>query len=66
MTKTQSIYCPNCGDRATETIIDNSIKRTACEQCDYLLVQCIKTNRVIECYAPGIDSYCALKNPVHV
>ncbi len=60
MTKTQTIYCPNCGDRATKTIIDDSIERTACEGCDYLLVQCLKTNRVIESYAPGINSYCGI------
>ena len=60
MTKTKIIYCPNCGNSATETVIDDSIKRTACEACDYLLVQCLKTNKVIESYAPGINSYCAI------
>ena len=60
MTKTQIIFCPNCGDRATKTIIDNSIQRTACPSCDYLLVQCAKTGKVIEAYAPGIDSYCGI------
>ena len=61
MNKIQTIYCPNCGKSATETIVDNSIRRIACESCDYLLVQCSKTGRVIEAYAPGIDSYCAIK-----
>ncbi|HEY9771668.1 MAG TPA: replication restart DNA helicase PriA [Coleofasciculaceae cyanobacterium] len=60
MIKTQIIYCPNCGARATRSIIDNSIKRTSCESCDYLLVQCAKTGKVIEAYAPGINSYCAI------
>ncbi|MCC0176300.1 hypothetical protein I4641_04830 [Waterburya agarophytonicola K14] len=63
MTKTQTIHCPNCGDRATRSVIDNSIKRTACESCDYLLIQCFKTGKVIEAYAPGIKSFCAI-NPV--
>ena len=62
MNKTQIIYCPNCGKSATETIVDNSIRRIACESCDYLMVQCSKTGRVIEAYAPGIDSYCAIKS----
>lgn len=60
MNKTQIIYCPNCGDRATETTVDNSIRRIACESCDYLLVQCAKTGKVIEAYAPGINSYCKI------
>ncbi|MBE9048645.1 hypothetical protein IQ255_30430 [Pleurocapsales cyanobacterium LEGE 10410] len=60
MTKIQIIFCPNCGDRATKTIVDNSIQRTACPGCDYLLVQCVKTGKVIEAYAPGINSYCAI------
>ncbi|WP_019507937.1 hypothetical protein [Pleurocapsa sp. PCC 7319] len=56
MIKTQSIHCPNCGDRATRHFTDNSIIRTSCRSCDYLLVQCAKTGKVIEAYAPGIDS----------
>ena len=56
MIKSEIIYCPNCGDRATRQITDNYIKRTSCPNCDYLLVQCAKTNKVIEAYAPGIDS----------
>ena len=60
MTKTQIIHCPNCGDRATRTVTENGIKRTSCECCDYLLVQCANTGKVIEAYAPGIDSYCAI------
>ena len=61
MIKTQIIHCPNCGDRATRHITDNYIKRTSCPSCDYLLVQCAKTNKVIEAYAPGINSYCPVK-----
>ena len=65
MLKTQTIYCPNCGDRATRSFIDNAIIRTSCEGCDYLLVQCSKTGKVIESYAPGINSYCAIdRDPV--
>jgi uncharacterized Zn finger protein (UPF0148 family) len=60
MTKIQTIFCPNCGDRATRHIIDNSIWRTSCPSCDYLLVQCAKTGKVIEAYAPGINSYCLI------
>ncbi|BAZ45933.1 hypothetical protein NIES4102_29610 [Chondrocystis sp. NIES-4102] len=58
MNKTQTIPCPNCGDRAIRQITDNDIWRTSCHSCDYLLVQCAKTGKVIEAYAPGINSYC--------
>ena len=61
MIKTQSIYCPNCGAIATRSVIDDTIKRTSCRSCDYLLVQCAKTDAVIEAYAPGINSYCAIE-----
>lgn len=60
MNKTQIIPCPNCGDRATRKVVSDSIKRTSCEACDYLLVQCLKTGKVIEAYAPGVNSYCAI------
>ena len=65
MTEQQTIYCPNCGDRATRSLIDKEIERTSCDGCDYLMVQCLKTGKVIEAYAPGINSYCAI-DPVSV
>ena len=56
MITTQTIYCPNCGDRAEKYhCSETNIMRTSCSSCDYLLVQCSKTARVIEAYAPGID-----------
>lgn len=52
----QVIYCPNCGDRAERYhCSETNIMRTSCHHCDYLLVQCSKTGKVIEAYAPGID-----------
>lgn len=60
MTTVQTVPCPNCGDRATKTVVDNKIRRVACRYCDYLLVQCLQTGRVIEAYAPGINTYCAI------
>ena len=56
MIKTQRIYCPNCGARAEKHFCsDTNIVRTSCYSCDYLLVQCSKTAKVIEAYAPGIN-----------
>lgn len=53
----QTIYCPNCGDRHAEKhkCSETNIIRTSCYNCDYLLVQCSKTAKVIEAYAPGIN-----------
>ncbi len=36
---------------------NDSIKRISCRSCDYLLVQCAKTGKVIEAYAPGVKSH---------
>ena len=58
---TQTIHCPNCGDLATKSISENNIQRTSCQGCDYLMVQCAKTGKVIEAYAPGIKSYCPVE-----
>ncbi|HHP7232317.1 MAG TPA: replication restart DNA helicase PriA [Xenococcaceae cyanobacterium] len=55
MPKIQNIYCPNCGDRATRiNLLKAKITQTSCPHCDYLLVQCSETARVIEAYAPGL------------
>lgn len=56
MSKIQIIRCPNCGKLAERFYCHQSrIKRTSCSTCDYLLVQCLNTGRVIEAYAPGIN-----------
>lgn len=54
---TTKIICPNCGNPAAERhqIAERQISRTQCAECDYLLVMCERTNRVLEAYAPGID-----------
>lgn len=62
----QIIYCPNCGDRAERFHCSSTkILRTSCHHCDYLLVQCADTGKVIEAYAPGID-FMALQNQMPV
>ena len=61
----QRIYCPNCGDRAERFhYLETKIIRTSCNHCDYLLVQCSETGRVIEAYAPGIYSTVNFSEPV--
>ena len=55
------IYCPNCGDRAERyDCSDSNIIRTSCSHCDYLMVQCSRTGKVIEAYAPGMAGYSPL------
>lgn len=52
----QLVRCPNCGSQAERHYIDDRhLIRTQCPSCDYLMILCAKTNRVIEAYAPGIS-----------
>jgi hypothetical protein len=51
----QQVCCPNCGSKAERHYIsDSQITRTQCPTCDYLMISCTRTGRVIEAYAPGI------------
>jgi ribosomal protein S27AE len=54
----QTIHCPNCGNHAEyyHSEIDRII-RTSCPKCDYLMVKCSHTGKVIEAYAPGISAF---------
>jgi uncharacterized Zn finger protein len=56
---TQQIHCPNCGNQAERHyLIDQKLVRTQCARCDYLMITCQKTGKVIEAYAPGVPSIC--------
>ncbi|HIK16752.1 MAG TPA: zinc ribbon domain-containing protein [Leptolyngbyaceae cyanobacterium M33_DOE_097] len=49
------IFCPNCGSHAERHHLEeDGLIRTQCHACDYLMITCDKTNRVIEAYAPGL------------
>lgn len=55
MQTVQTIHCPNCGSHAERHHFSGSgVVRTQCPACDYLMVTCSRTGRVIEAYAPGI------------
>lgn len=55
MLTVQKIRCPNCGSHAERHHIYNpQMTKTQCPSCDYLMVTCSQTGRVIEAYAPGI------------
>lgn len=52
------VSCPNCGAQAERICIKkdstNQIIQTSCPHCDYLMVNCIRTGKVLEAYAPGL------------
>ncbi len=49
------IHCPNCGGQAERHhLMEDAIVRTQCPSCDYLMITCMQTGKVIEAYAPGI------------
>jgi uncharacterized Zn finger protein len=53
---TIKICCPNCGSPAERHILHKEqMLRTQCPACDYLMITCSQTGRVIEAYAPGIE-----------
>lgn len=56
MATIQTVRCPNCGSYARRQVFSrHNIIETACPTCDYLLVSCQVTGKVIESYAPGIS-----------
>jgi transposase-like protein len=53
---TQAIHCPNCGSSGERHyLLSRQLTRTQCPSCDYLMITCSVTGRVIEAYAPGIS-----------
>lgn len=51
----QTVRCPNCGSHAERIHISpGQLLRTQCSGCDYLMITCSQTGRVIEAHAPGI------------
>ena len=51
----QIVRCPNCGSEAERHhLTDNDLTRTQCQACDYLMITCSLTGKVIEAYAPGL------------
>ncbi|UIE36127.1 replication restart DNA helicase PriA [Leptodesmis sichuanensis] len=51
------ICCPNCGKPAERhTLLLEKLIRTQCPACDYLMILCAQTAKVVEAYAPGISA----------
>lgn len=49
----QKVRCPNCGSHA-DRIYHKQLTQTQCSVCDYLMVMCAETGKVLEAYAPGL------------
>jgi phage FluMu protein Com len=54
MATKQTVRCPNCGTLA-ERSYTRQIIQTQCHRCDYLMITCSVTGKVVEAYAPGIS-----------
>jgi ribosomal protein S27AE len=49
------VHCPNCGRLAERHHLDQGkLVRTQCAECDYLMINCAVSGKVIEAYAPGL------------
>jgi hypothetical protein len=49
------VHCPNCGRLAERQRLDQGkLIRTQCAECDYLMITCAISGRVVEAYAPGL------------
>ncbi|MEQ9484639.1 replication restart DNA helicase PriA [Coleofasciculus sp. F4-SAH-05] len=54
----QEIYCPNCGSKAQrEYCFKTNLSNTQCPACDYLMINCFRTGKVLEAYAPGLYAH---------
>jgi|GEM_PF-1248507 DNA-directed RNA polymerase subunit N (RpoN/RPB10) len=52
----QSVRCPNCGKLAERLYLPLLTQvQTQCGACDYLLISCTRTGKVIEAYYPGLN-----------
>jgi len=50
------VRCPNCGAIAERSHTDANLLKIECHTCDYLIITCLHTGKVIEAYAPGINA----------
>jgi len=51
------VRCPNCGAPAQRHLLPLLAQsRTECHRCDYLLVTCTRTGKVVEAHAPGLSA----------
>jgi phage FluMu protein Com len=52
----QAVRCPNCGKFAERLYLPLLAQvQTQCGSCDYLMISCTRTGRVLEAYSPGLN-----------
>lgn len=55
MTNIQQVRCPNCGSYAEKQHFPaQNLISVSCSHCDYLIITCPTSGKVVEAYAPGI------------
>lgn len=70
---TQTVRCPNCGSSAQRRYFtseeaaysscpSNQVIQTECPVCDYLMVICSLSGRVVEAQAPGTSALTYSRN----
>lgn len=63
----QTVHCPNCGNLGLrqQFLLEHEVcTETACPVCDYLLVSCHRTGRVLDsyiCLGEGIPLQASVK-----
>jgi DNA-directed RNA polymerase subunit RPC12/RpoP len=56
MNHIERVRCPNCGSHGERHhLTDQNLLRTQCPQCDYFMLTCSVSGKVIEAYAPGLS-----------
>lgn len=51
----QTIHCPNCGSFALKSKLpQQNLISISCPACDYLIIHCPDSAKVLEAYAPGL------------
>ena len=56
MNQIERVRCPNCGSHGERHhLVDQALMRTQCPKCDYFMLICSDSGKVIEAYAPGLS-----------
>jgi len=54
----QTVRCPDCGSDARRHYLSKDhLLRIQCQSCDYLMVTCTQTGRVVETYSVGFYAH---------
>jgi predicted RNA-binding Zn-ribbon protein involved in translation (DUF1610 family) len=55
MKRIQTVHCPNCGSHGEKIHFPKqNLTQISCPSCDYFIVHCPDSGKVVEAYAPGL------------